>query len=123
MHICLFLLSCTADPGVVVHCQEPTKVGNLTLVCTVDSPDPYTVAWLHGEANISEANEKYHTFHNLSDYFLVVTAASQKDRREKYTCVVTTDFSQTKREFQCCKYSCVCMYIHVICLCNCMHFT
>lgn len=104
-----------ADPEVMVRCQKPPVGRNLTLVCTVDSPESYTVGWLCDGVNISEADEKYQTFYNLSDHFLVVGAASQHDWRKKYTCVVTTDFSQTKRELQCCKdlvYMCIHMCIN-----------
>ena len=94
----------------MVRCQKPPVERNLTLVCTVDSPEPYTVMWLCDGVNISEADEKYHTFHNQSDHFLVVRAASQRDWGKKYACVVTTDLSQTKRELQCCTY--------LLCMCN-----
>lgn len=101
---------CIAEPKVMTNCQEPTK-GNLTLVCTVDSSAPYSVSWLCGGTNITAQNNttsKYHTFHNQSGHFLIITAASKQDLRGNYTCVVTTAFSQTTRHLQCCMYPVQC---------------
>lgn len=95
---------CIAEPRVMTNCQEPTE-GNLTLVCTVDSSAPYSVSWLCDGMNVTAQNNttsKYHTFHNQSGHFLIITAASKQDPRGNYTCVVTTTFSQTTRHLQCC---------------------
>jgi len=81
----------------------------IVLVCEVECYLPYNITWLYGGENIVVLNgtEKYITFCNDTESFLLVKNASNADTKKNYTCVVDTSYRKgdAMKVFSFCKLS------------------